>query len=1210
MNHQQAVGPLDGERPSADQASQNWVRHSARRVGKQPSEWERDLFVGGPVAVLVWQPESPWPVRYASPNIGRILGYTAEQMMAPEFRYAATIHPEDRERVGRDVARYLGESRDTWEHRYRIVRPDGRVRWLYDFTVVDRDDSGDSRLLRAYVMDETALMDRERDLQAVSAAIGDAVWISDADTCLQYANPVALGLTGHDLPTLRAMRLPDLIAPRDQARVPGLLAQLEARAAVRMELWMRRPDRTEVLVDLMLQHLDDGRYLGIGRDDTERQVSETRLKAELGLMHTLIRAIPDLIWLKDPDGVYLACNSRFESFFGAREERIVGRTDHDFTTPEQADGFRRNDLNALRAGRPTINEEIITFGDDGHQELLETIKTPVRDQDGRLIGVLGVARDVTENRRTQNALRESQELYSAIVNQAADGIVLIDADTLRFVEFNDAACQSLGYSRAEFARLTIVDIQAVPPPRGVVGWKEMINPNGQGEFETSHRHKDGHLREVMVSNRLLNIRDGRYWAAIWRDITEAKAAELALRESEARYRDLLHGIPVGVVVHGADGRVIDGNPAALTILAGAEPSLAADPDIGHRAAVDETLRPLAPEQYPVRQVMATHRAIRNQTLGITPRPDGNPRWLLVNADPVFKNDALEQVRVTFIDISEKKRTEDELAHSREHLEDLVLTRTAELERAKVAAEAANLAKNTFLANMSHEIRTPLNAIIGMTHLLKAGARDAEQSHRLGRVSDAAYHLLRVVNDILDLSKIEAGRLNLDPVDFELQHSFAKLNMLIAHEVEVKDLRLRLSIDSALPAKLHGDPLRLGQILLNLVSNAVKFSDEGTVSVEATLAAQSPRDLWIRFEVRDQGVGIQDDRQEQLFLAFEQADSSSTRKFGGSGLGLAISKRLVELMNGEIGVESTSGVGSTFWFTARFDKTADAAVVEASPRAAPDDAHQGLSRYHGARILVAEDNDINSEVVKILLEEAGLRVDIAENGAVAVRMASDFAYAAILMDMQMPEMDGLEAARRIRALPDRARVPILAVTANAFQDDRERCLAEGMNDHIAKPVEPGQLYGALAHWLEVSGAPQAEAPEAVRVGALEDLEGLDVESGLRSVGGNRPLYLRLLRKFAQNHADDMTRVREALALGDQEQARRLSHTLKGTAATLGALETRTLAAELEAAIRDAADPAEIERSRLILERCLGRLMPALEHFTPASEPESPRAGAGS
>ena len=422
------------------------------------------------------------------------------------------------------------------------------------------------------------------------------------------------------------------------------------------------------------------------------------------------------------------------------------------------------------------------------------------------------------------------------------------------------------------------------------------------------------------------------------------------------------------------------------------------------------------------------------------------------------------------DISERKRNEAELARHRDHLEAMIQERTVALSIAKEAAEAASRAKSTFLANMSHELRTPMNAIMGMTDLALRRANDAKQIYQLEKVAQASEHLLAVINDILDISKIEAEQLSLDTVDFSLASVLSNLHGLVYPLVARKKLDFAVDIPSTLcNLPLNGDPLRLGQILLNLTSNAIKFTEHGNITLRAHIAHSDDDEVQIHFAVKDSGIGISTEDQKRLFTAFEQADSSTTRHYGGTGLGLAISKRLVQIMGGSIGVESKPGAGSLFWFSARFGK------VKRAP-----DADQGEStmsaemalhiRYAGARILLAEDEPINQEVSRGLLEEAGLHVDLAENGAIALELAEQADYALILMDMQMPKLNGLEATKAIRALPDKARTPIIAMTANAFGEDRQRCLAAGMNDHIAKPVNPELLFALLLKWLDAASQP--------------------------------------------------------------------------------------------------------------------------------------------
>ena len=417
------------------------------------------------------------------------------------------------------------------------------------------------------------------------------------------------------------------------------------------------------------------------------------------------------------------------------------------------------------------------------------------------------------------------------------------------------------------------------------------------------------------------------------------------------------------------------------------------------------------------------------------------------------------------DISERKRAEAELEHHRQQLERRVEERTAALSIAKEAAEAANRAKSTFLANMSHELRTPMNAILGMTDLALRRATDERQRDQLGKVVHASQHLLSVINDILDLSRIEAERLVLERTVFRLGEVLANLRGLVDEKAREKDLTLDIDIAPELAAlPVSGDPLRLGQILLNLVGNAIKFTPAGSVRVSVTAADLAAKQLVLHFTVRDSGIGISAADRGRLFNAFVQADGSTTRRYGGSGLGLAISLRLARMMGGDITVDSTPGVGSTFCLTACLDKAETKGAAEsASQSPAVDVALR--ARHAGRRILLVEDDPTNQEVARELLQTVGLVVEVADDGEAAVAMASRNHYDLILMDMLMPRLNGIDATRAIRVLPGGGQLPILAMTANAFNEDRQRCLDAGMNDHIAKPVQPSILFARVLHWLD-------------------------------------------------------------------------------------------------------------------------------------------------
>ncbi|MEO5346471.1 MAG: PAS domain S-box protein [Magnetococcus sp. YQC-9] len=544
-----------------------------------------------------------------------------------------------------------------------------------------------------------------------------------------------------------------------------------------------------------------------------------------------------------------------------------------------------------------------------------------------------------------------------------------------------------------------------------------------------------------------------------------------------------------------------------------------------------------------------------------------------------------------VSISPLRSAQGEITHFIAVKEDITERKEMDdqLRAAKASAEQANRAKSEFLANMSHEIRTPMNAIIGMTALCLHTELTGKQENYLRKIDRAAQSLLRILNDILDFSKIEAGRLEMERHPFRIQEVIDHLTTLFSIPASEKGLRFVAAVEAEVPEHLIGDALRLGQVLINLVGNAVKFTASGEVAVGVRLDRSESGEVCLRFAVRDTGIGLSPEQQRRLFQSFSQADSSTTRRYGGTGLGLSISKRLVEMMNGAIVVTSALGEGSEFAFTAWFGlPTAEAlSTLSARQQARPVDAYGRMLKGLPAQpILLVEDNEFNQQVARDLLELAGLSVRIANNGEEAMQLLDEGPYLAVLMDLQMPVMDGHEATRRMRELEAWREVPIIAMTANVMSGEREQCLASGMNEYLSKPVDVDKLFSTLVRLLcpdgerllsASGGETDGQAGLAIEEARLPVLPGIERDVAIARLGGNKGLYVKLLFRFLEGHKQGEQALRAALKADDRVLAGRLMHTLKGVAGSVGAVALQEICLNLES---DLLAGAELTEKRIV------------------------------
>jgi PAS domain S-box-containing protein len=951
--------------------------------------------------------------------------------------------------------------------------------------------------------------------------------------------------------------------------------------------------------------------------------------------------------------------------------------------------------------------------------------TLIRDATGKPQYVIALHEDITERVRAEEALAASEGLFRTVFDNAQIGIGIFNIQTGKQIT-NRAMHENLDYSQEELSRSEQWDeiVHQDDRASGARRYADLVQgTSDKDEWVQRYIRRDGSIVIGRVRFKLVRDPSGKpqYVVGLTEDITERRRAEEALGASERLFRSIFENSPIGISVLDVAAGQYHTNEGLHDILG------CTHQDLSSVEKWDLIVRPDERED----------SAQRYAELLVGKRDNDSWEQRFVRRDA--------RIVIAIRRFSVVRDASGQLQYVLSLTEDITERKQAEAElvTAKEAAIAATKAKSDFVANMSHEIRTPMNAILGMTHLALKTELTPKQRDYLTKTKAASQSLLGIINDILDFSKIEAGKLDMEKTDFRLEDVLENVSSVVSQKAHEKNLEFLIAAQQDLPPNLVGDPLRLGQILINLVNNAVKFTERGEIVVTVALEEKVLDRVNLKFSVRDSGIGMTPEQSARLFQAFSQADSSTTRKYGGTGLGLSISKRLVEMMEGNIWVESSYGTGSVFLFTAWFgigseetkrrhlipdmagirvlvvddNKQAREILIDslkglalrAESASSGEDAIRALSGadsqdpyqlvmmdWHmpgmdgletsriikrggrlknvpkvvmvtafgredirsqaeklgidgyllkpvtlstvfdtlvelfgevghvadatrvsrtdatthdatGVRILLVEDNEVNQQVATELFESAGAIVTVANHGGEAVRILTEGeqppSFDVVFMDLQMPDMDGFTATRILRARPRLQGLPIIAMTAHALVEERQRCLEAGMNDHVSKPIEPDALFATLLRWVQPRGMQAtgaegrpARPPDDV---VLSEINGVDMAGGLKRVAGNKRLYRDLLVQFAASHGDVHSQIVTAIEIGDRKLAERIAHTVKGVAGNIGLGKVFTAAEKLERAVGevDSAFPALAEEFALVLRRQVQAIQQAMQDTLP-------------
>jgi len=1142
----------------------NTIRKEAEQCIRESDERFREVFEHALVGICIVGMD----MRFTQTNAAfcSMVGYSEAELL--ETSWMKLLHPDDLASSQQKMKQLIEEPNGCVEEEHRNIHRCGQVVWVrVRVSLVQKEDGSPSYFL-IHVEDITerrkaaeAMRESEERFRIMADGCPMPMWVTNAQNGIQFINRAFREFCGTVCEQVEGDKWRLLVHPDDAPNFFGeSLRARQGHIPFRAELRVRRADGEWRWIAAFVEprFSPSGELLGhvgLGVDITERKQAEEERQLQLSLIHAIYEGSLDGILVVSPCEVVISHNKRFLDIWKISiptvsdnpRDNIVGTQDQPILSSVI------NRLKEPEAFLTRVRELYDNPDAKDHSEIelndnrtLERYSTSLRSENGQYLGRAWFFRDITERKRAEEALQNSEEKFRQLAENIHEVFWVMSPEAGELLYISSAYEQVWGRTCDSTYQNPMSWMDAIHPDdreqAGLLVARQLAGEQITSEYRITT--PDG--VEKWICARTSPVRDqaGKLIrvVGIAEEITERKHALQALQSSEEKFRQLAENIrEVFWMKDAGSDEFLYVSPAYEQIWGRTCVSIYESP-----ASRLEAIHPDDLEQCR----LSFAKQMRGEDAESEYRirtPDGQEKWIRDRAFPVRDKDG-HLIRLVGIleEITEQKRYEKELISTRED------------------AEAANQTKSRFLANMSHEIRTPMNGVIGMNQLLLSTDLTPEQRQYVEVVQTSGRTLLALIDDILDLSKIEAGKISLEKQILNVRQVLADVISLLQDRVTAKGLHVLSCVSPDVPQLVKGDAHRLRQILTNLTANAVKFTDHGEVTFNVELMSESNGITTLRFAVTDTGIGICPDQLTTLFMPFVQADTSTTRKYGGTGLGLTISKQLVELMGGKIGVNSREGHGSTFWFTTVFEPATADERASAGELAEDLIIEPSLETKigHGERILVAEDNLTNQLVVLAQLQKLGYNADAVSNGAEAVEAVTCGGYDLVLMDCEMPVMDGYEATRRLRKLL-RSDIPVVALTADAMSSARERCLNEGMNDYLAKPLELPRLAEVLAKWMPVARSPNQVHPHSGETAGSE-VSIFDADSLLRRLMGDRQLAGVVLRGFLDDVPHQLKNLRKLLAVGDAYGIRLQAHALKGAAATAGAETLRKIAHALEQA----------------------------------------------